>query len=483
MNNINVKNRTVFCRDNLEILQGINSNCIDLIYIDPPFNKKKVFTAPIGSSAEGASFKDWFKEEDVKNEWLLTIKEDNDKLCTFLESVKTIEGKTSYNFCYLSYMAIRIIELHRILKDTGSFYLHCDPTMSHYLKILLDIIFGEKNFRSEIVWERSKSGKTTSKNFSKDTDNILFFSKDNQYIFNYTYKPLSKNTLNSYIYDDKDNRGKYASFSLQKTSNPGHKTTYDYIDNEGKIWKCPIKGWRMNKDKLKKLENDRRLILTGSVIREKKYWIERENKGKLSNNLWNDINNIQGNSKEKTDYPTQKPLALLERIIKASSKEGDVVLDAFCGCATTCVASEKLNRQWIGIDVSFKAYDLVRKRLEKEIKEGKNALLNWNEEINFFTNTPIRTDDNREDKREKKYVYVISHPSYKGFYKVGIAKDYKARLNSYQTSDPLREYKLEYRIHTHLFRAIEKHIHNTFDNLLEWVHASKRDIIKQIENY
>ena len=126
----NVDNRTIFCKDNLDVLQGINSGCIDLIYLDPPFNKKKTFAAPIGSSAEGASFRDIFRKEDLKDEWVETIKEDNEKLYTFLESVKLIEGRTSYNYCYLAYMAIRLMELHRVLKDTGSVYLHCDPTMS-----------------------------------------------------------------------------------------------------------------------------------------------------------------------------------------------------------------------------------------------------------------------------------------------------------------------------------------------------------------
>ena len=433
MNNINVKNRTVFCRDNLEILQGINSNCIDLIYIDPPFNKKKVFTAPIGSSAEGASFKDWFKEEDVKNEWLLTIKEDNDKLCTFLESVKTIEGKTSYNFCYLSYMAIRIIELHRILKDTGSFYLHCDSTMSHYLKILLDIIFSENNFRNEIIWHYS-DGTNPKKDFKRKHDCIYRYSKNNDYFFN----EIKIEALNQKRYNkiEEETGRKY----FEDTHHGRYKRYY--------------------------LDDGRRLEDVWTYLQDDKF------------------RQLNSQAKERVGYPTQKPLALLERIIKASSKEGDVVLDAFCGCATTCVASEKLNRQWIGIDVSVKAYDLVRERLKKEVQEhGQLNWLDYDKEIEYTHKIPIRTDDNREDKREKKYVYVISHPNYKGFYKVGIAKDYKARLNSYQTSDPLREYKLEYRIHTHLFRAIEKHIHNTFDNLLEWVHASKQDIIKEIENY
>ena len=149
-----IKNRTLFCKDNLDILQNIDSHTIDLIYLDPPFNKKKVFTAPIGSSAEGASFKDYFREEDVKDEWLQTIKEDHIELYNFLNGVKNISSNKQYlyNYCYLAYMAIRLLEMHRILKDTGSLYFHCDPTMSHYIKLLMDIIFGEKNFRNEIIW-------------------------------------------------------------------------------------------------------------------------------------------------------------------------------------------------------------------------------------------------------------------------------------------------------------------------------------------
>ena len=177
----NLSNRTIFCRDNLDILRGINSNSIDLIYLDPPFNKKKIFTAPIGSSAEGASFKDWFRKEDVKDEWLQTIKEDNDKLHAFLESVKAIEGRTSYNFCYLSYLVIRLLEMHRILKDTGSIYLHCDPTMSHYLKLLMDIVFEEKNFRNELVWHYETGSNTKKSILIGKTITIYRYSKSDDY--------------------------------------------------------------------------------------------------------------------------------------------------------------------------------------------------------------------------------------------------------------------------------------------------------------
>ena len=149
----------------------------------PPFNKKKVFTAPIGSSAEGASFQDIFRKEDVKDEWIKTIKQDNEALYKFINGIKFIEGRTSYNFCYLTYMAIRLIECYRILKDTRSVYLHCDPTMSHYLKLLLDCIFGENNFRNEIIWFY-KTGGTSKRYFARKHDVLLFYSKSNIYIFN-----------------------------------------------------------------------------------------------------------------------------------------------------------------------------------------------------------------------------------------------------------------------------------------------------------
>ena len=188
-------------------------------------------------------------------------------------------------------------------------------------------------------------------------------------------------------------------------------------------------------------------------------------------------------SHERRGYPTQKPLKLLERIIKSSSKENDVVLDPFCGCATTCIASEKLNRNWIGIDISIKAYDLVRERLTEEV-EGKFDFQDKNGngiKVHFSTDSPKRTDKNGDD-RLKKYVYIISHPKYPGEFKVGIAKDCDARLNSYQTSDPDRTYKLECGHLTHNFREIEKYIHAKFDNKHEWIKARLEDIKKEIKN-
>ncbi len=415
MHESNINNRTIFCRDNLDILQGINSNSIDLIYLDPPFNKKKIFTSPIRGSAKGASFSDIFTAEDVKDEWLQTIKEDQDKLYSFLESVKLIEGRTSYNFCYLAYMAIRLMEMHRVLKDTGSIYLHCDPTMSHYIKILMDIVFGEKNFRNEIVWGY-RTGGISKRWFGRKHDTVFWYVKNEN--INYTFNLL---TEKSYL---------------------THKYGFKNIE----------------------IKQDKKGLYTETYFRD--YWI---------------IDALRGNQPETVGYPTQKPLALLERIIKASSNEGDIVLDPFCGCATTCIAAEKLNRQWIGIDVSVIAYELVQDRLKNEVANPDN-LLQYKNNIHFYTDPPTRTDT-EEDYTLKKYVYIISNPYFIGMYKVGIAKDYKTRLNSYQTSDPDRGYKLEYKIHTPLFREIEQYVHNIFENKHEWVRADLQDIISAIKSY
>ncbi len=505
----NLQNRSIFCRDNIDVLQGINTGSIDLIYLDPPFNKNKEFTAPTGSSAEGASFKDWFREEDVKDEWLQTIKEDNIELHNFLNGVKAISNNNYYlyNYCYLSYMAIRLIEMQRVLKNTGSIYLHCDPTMSHYIKLLMDIVFGENNFRNEIIWRRATSH-NDGKKYGNITDTIFFYTKTPDFIWNgkSTATPKSPEQLREF-YPIKDKIGYYRSSDLTGPlhgSSKGSPSTspwkhYD-VHSMGRCWSVPKTG-----DYAQYI--DEKILPGYSQIEgihnrldalDKAGLIHHPNKGKWpglkryaeadqgtppQNLILKPTGFTNYSTKaEYVKYPTQKPSALLEKIIKASSNKGDLVLDPFCGCATTCVASEKLNRQWVGIDVSHAAYDLVRQRLQKEVTNPDN-LLQYQNEVIYSTNPPKRTDLNGDTDLFKKYVYVISNPKYKGMYKVGIASDYKKRLNSYQTSDPYRNYKLEYQIHTHLFREIEKHIHDRFDNMFEWVKADLNDIISTIENY
>ncbi len=432
----NLQNRSIYCKDNIDVLQGINSQCVDLLYLDPPFNKKKVFTAPIGSHAEGASFKDYFREEDVKEEWLQGIEEDQEKLRSFLHGIRGIEGRTSYNFCYLAYMAIRLLECHRILKDTGSLYLHCDPTMSHYLKILLDCVFGEKNFRNEIVWSYTGPS-NTYRYFPRKHDILFYYVKDK----NLKY-PFNTNEI----------KIPYSEAFLKRRA---------YAESKGG------KGITAGYGKASRTERE-----------IKKEW----GLGKLPNSVWADFyTGGQISAKERTGYPTQKPLALLERIIQASSKKGDLVLDPFCGCATTCIAAEKMGRKWVGIDISIKAHELVQTRLEKEVANPEE-LFDYKKALRFSTDPPKRTDLRQTDI-EQKYVYVISNKAYKDEYKVGIAKDIQKRLNSYQTSDPNRGYKLEHKKLTPRYRELERYIHAELQSRHEWVKADLETIKKTMKDF
>ena len=339
---MNVKSRTIFCEDNYYILKGMDSNIIDLIYLDPPFNSNRKYTAPIGSKAKGAGFSDIFREEDVKNSWVKILEKHYKNLSIYLSAVKQTSNKS--NYCYLVYMSIRLIEMHRILKDSGSIYLHCDSTMSHYLKQVLDIIFGEKNFRNDIIWGY-RTGGISKKYFPRKHDTILYFSKNKNKT---THNPLKEIIK----YD--------TPFFLKENVEP---------DADGK------------------------------------YSVEV-----FFRDVWDDntVKPVLNLSKERVGYPTQKPLALLDRIIKASSDEGDVVLDPFCGCATTCVSAELLDRQWIGIDVSKEAYRLVKSRLESEVERKDTLLENIEKKVIYREDIPIRGDlpkDKRSKNEIKKHLY------------------------------------------------------------------------------
>ena len=321
----NWKNRTLFHGDNLKFLRSLNSESIDLIATDPPFNKGKDFHATPGSLAKGAKFQDrWSWENDVHEEWIDQIKDDYPRLMEAIESARYAHSDGMG--AYMCFMAVRLLAMRRVLKPTGSIYLHCDPTASHYLKAIMDAIFGWKNFRNEIVWHY-RTGGSSKRNFAKKHDIILLYSKSDHYIFNHM---------------------KERSYTKSKSRKPG-------------------------------------LVVYG-VGRETVF--KEDNKGVYADvtmrDVW-DISYINSQAKERTGYPTQKPLKLYERIIKASSNEGDIVLDPFAGCATTCVAAERLNRQWIGIDIWEKAHEVVVKRIEKEV-----GLLG---DVIYTNELPERTDD------------------------------------------------------------------------------------------
>jgi len=479
MTECNVRNRTIFNDDNLDVLKGINSQCIDLIYLDPPFNKNKKFAAPIGSSAEGAEFSDIFREEDVKSEWLVTIEEDEPELYHYLNGIRGVGNP--YNFAYLAYMGIRLLECHRVLKKTGSIYLHCDPTMSSHLKLMMDTIFSEKNFRTQISWKRATSSQKGSQHKSRkwgnNTDVILFYAKSNQTPLNPYRKLTEEERIDKFNrIDEQGNRYYDDSAHIWRTPGMGGRSNLCY-EWKGFVNPHPS-GWRLERNRLEEeYKKGNIVILPNGKLQRRKY--EKDYPGYTFGNFWDDIDPVQGSEYE--GYPTQKSLALMYRIIKGSTRSGDIVLDPFCGCATTCVAAEHLERQWIGIDISIKAYDLVRKRLEKDVADPGD-ILKFRNKIHLSTDPPKRTDLSK-DYREKKFVYVISHPNFKGEYKVGIAQNVKKRLAAYQTSDPKREYEVRFKMETPDFRKLEKHIHRIFPNKREWVQADLNEIINEMKKF
>ena len=355
---MNVENRTIFEGDNLHILRGLDSETIDLIYLDPPFNSNRTYEAPIGSEAAGAAFKDAWTLSDLDNAWHGELAEYEPALYSAISASEFSHSKGMK--AYLIMMGIRMLEMRRVLKPTGSIYLHCDPTASHYLKTLMDSIFGEKQFRNEVVWQRTNAHNLKAKYFSKTHDVLLFYSKDKDYTWNKQYTDYSQAQLSRY---KKDETGRLYT---------GRDLTVSSGGNRNFQWRgsrpSSNRSWGASLEQLERWYTEGRILLkrdgTPRLDGLKVYLDELP--GKQIPAIWTDIPRIGNTSKERLGYPTQKPLALLERIIKASSKRGDIVLDPFCGCATTCIAAERLQRQWIGIDLSPQAVELVKLRLERE---------------------------------------------------------------------------------------------------------------------
>ena len=375
-----IKNRTIFTGDNLEIMRGMESESVDLIYLDPPFNSKHDYSAPIGSTAAGAAFKDTWSLSDIDVAWWGEIAESNISLYEVLDMARHVGGKSAMS--YLIYMSIRILEMHRILKETGSLYLHCDPTMSHYLKMVLDAVFEFNNYRNEVIWKRSSGHPLSIKKFDAITDTILVYQKSDEFVFKPVLLPQSEEMINR-NYRHADEHGRYASDNLTGGKAGGESAYMPFrgvYPPKGRGWAPPTRAkipkWAANKlpddyEELNQVEKCEALDMIGLIYwtasgkpRLKKYLATNPTRNAPS--LWDDIKPISNQSKERLSYPTQKPLALLERIIKASSSEGDMILDPFCGCATACSAAERLNRKWVGIDISSKAADLMNARLITE---------------------------------------------------------------------------------------------------------------------
>ncbi len=339
----NWSNQTIWTGDNLDIMRGMNSASVDLIYLDPPFNSKVNYAAPIGSKAAGAAFKDTWTLTDVDVEWINLIEAKHPALHRVLLAAMTASDKS-----YLAYMAARLLEMHRLLKPTGSVYLHCDPTMSHYLKLQMDAVFGQGRCRNEIIW-CYKTGGRAKKHFPRKHDTIFWYAMSDSYIFNYD------------------------EVSVPRDFSTMHEPVFE--NESGNKYQRNFKGEK-----------------------EYRYYLD---KGVLPNDYWTDISAINPAAKERLGYPTQKPRALLERIISVGSNKRDMVLDPFCGCATACVAAQDLKRQWVGIDIAPKAADLVVERMRDELGMFFNGT--------HRTDAPQRTDLGQiiryNDLRNRKLLY------------------------------------------------------------------------------
>ena len=363
----NFVDKTIWTGDNLYILRGMNSECVDLIYLDPPFNSNKTYAAPVGSKAAGAAFKDTWTLSDLDVAWMGLIADEHPAIANLLHTAGLTHGKAMQS--YLTMMAVRLLEMRRLLKETGSIYLHCDDTATHYLKLLMDAVFGAGQFRNSIVWKRFNFH-SDAKRFGRVSDVLMFYSKTDSYVFNRLRVPFSKAYIDSkFTHFDHDGRR----FRLSDLNPPGGRgPVYEYHG--------VTKAWRMTKEKMLALESEGRIYLESAIPQLKRYLDELD--GQAVHNIWDDISPINPMAKEKVGYPTQKPLALLERIIKASSNEGDIILDPFCGCATACIAAENLGRQWVP-----KAVELVNMRLQQTM-----GSLFHNRLVTPRTDIPKRTD-------------------------------------------------------------------------------------------
>ena len=383
----NWANRTMFTGDNLDIMRGMNSDSVDLIYLDPPLNSKKNYEAPVGSAAAGAAFKDTWTLSDVDLAWHGEIAEQHPGLYSLINTTGIVCNKAMQS--YLIMMAVRLLEMKRVLRATGSIYLHCDTTASHYLKLAMDAVFSEKNFQNEVVWKRHR-GRNDGNRFGRVHDTILFYTKGESYTWNDVFDALKpKYVKDNYKHYDERSK-KFGPYRVGDLTGPGTSEgdsgqPWQGADPtiSGRCWSVPLTGryapWIEDNiipnylsiesihGRLDALEEHDLIVWPkklGGMPQLKRYL--SASRGTKINDVITNILRVDPNSEDATGYPTEKPEPLLEHIIKASSNEGDVILDPFCGCATACVVADRLNREWVGIDLSPVAAKLVRDRILKE---------------------------------------------------------------------------------------------------------------------
>ena len=372
----NFPDNVLYEMDNLLVLRGINSETIDLIATDPPFNTKRSRGSTAGFYVDNWKYgdesilPDQWKWNEVHPKWRDSIQDGYPELYQVVETTRVVQGEDTAAF--LCFMSVRLLEMHRILKPTGSIYLHCDQTASHYIKAAMDAIFGKENFRNEIIWCYSTSGRS-KKFFAKKHDTILLYTASKSGYWSDYRIPVSEKYLNSH---------------------------YNQVDEQGR--RCRI---RVDAGKTR---------------------IYYPEDGMICNDWWSDIAYVNSQANERTGSPDQKPLPLYERIIEASSKENDIVLDPFCGCATTILAANNLNRRWIGIDrrkdaryhIITRLMGITRKQradLEKKAQYNNQAWLDKQTaryEMHYQTEPPIRTDNGEQNIAELPAVYIAKPENY-----------------------------------------------------------------------
>jgi len=327
-----IQTQLIYCGDNLQKLRELPDACIDLIYIDPPFNSNRNYEVFWGDTQERRSFNDRF-------------------------------GAVEH---YIYWMRPRVMELYRVLKPTGSFYYHCDWHADAYVRVMLDQVFGANSFNTHIIWRRTNAKGLAFRSFPNNHDSIFFYTKGKKHTFNRQYLPHDEKYIKEFYKYTEPGTGRR--YQLADLSNPNPNRphlTYEFLG--------VTRVWRWTRNRMEKAYAEGLVVQSeeGAVPRLKRYLDEQE--GIPVDSIWTDIPPIQSHSGESLGWPTQKPLALLDRIIKASSNKGDVVLDAFCGCGTTLVAAENLKRKWIGIDVSPTACRVMAQRLKERcfLREGK----------------------------------------------------------------------------------------------------------------
>ena len=379
--------------DNLDVLRRkIAAESVDLCYIDPPFNSKRNYFQIYNNQgsedrAQAQAFVDtwtWGEEAIEGLDYILDLERLNpragetrwtEQTVELIRGLEKVLGRGSL-LAYLVHMTLRIVEIHRVLKPTGSFYLHCDPTASHYLKLVCDAVFCGQggDFLNEIVWRRysrPKGSQFGARRYGNSTDIIFFYTKSANYIFDdKAIRPVLTPAQLKKMYPNEDAKGRYSSGPLLRSDTMGPRPNLVY---EYKGFTPPAYGWRMTKDKIEALDAAGNMYWTANGIPRRKVR-PGEDHGAVIDNLWTDIEAIGSQAQERLGYPTQKPEALLERIIKASSNEGDTVLDAYCGCGTTVAVAQRLNRRWIGIDITYQSISLILKRLRERYEDEWPAI-------------------------------------------------------------------------------------------------------------